>query len=115
MNLNTNQQIAIVLVVLGVLTASTAQLTDLFGPLASKYIVSASGLLVSIFSGILGVITGQGGQLRDVQAMPGVERITVNAAANQTLAAMAVDQSQPKIEIKAGAENTVAATARSTS
>jgi len=49
MNFNRNQVIGIVIVVLGVLTASTSQLTDLFGPGATKAIVSASTLLMSMF------------------------------------------------------------------
>ena len=67
--LTTSQVFAISLVVLGVLVSSTAQLTELFGPEATKYIVSAAGLLVSILSGISAVLTGQGSQIRAVVKM----------------------------------------------
>lgn len=112
MNLNFNQVIAIVLVILGVLVASTAQLTDLFGPIATKTIVSVSSLGMSILSGVLGVMTGQASQLKAVQDMPGVEKITVNSQANATLAALAVDPAQSKIKATPEAAATVQATAK---
>ena len=99
MNLTINQWISIALVVLGVNVASTAQLTDLMGPQAAKYIVSLSGLLMSIVAGVQGIISGQASQLKAVQAMPGVETILVNKQANQTLARLALDQAQPKIDV----------------
>lgn len=67
--LTTAQIFSIVLVVLGVLVASTGQLTDLFGPQATKYVVSAAGMLMSILSGISAVVTGQTQQIKDVVAM----------------------------------------------
>jgi hypothetical protein len=111
-NLNANQVIAIVLVVLGVCVASTAQLTDLFGPHAAKTIVSVSGLLMSILSGVLGVITGQGSQIRAVQNMAGVDKILVNGRANETLASLAVDPTQQKIEPTRGSEQAVQTAAK---
>jgi hypothetical protein len=112
MNLNANQVVAIALVILGVFVASTAQLTDLFGAMAAKYIVSFSGLLMSILSGILGVMTGQSSQVKAVQAMPGVEKIVVNAQANETLATLAVDPAQAKIEALPSAQAAVNKTAQ---
>ncbi len=44
--------------------------------------------------------------------MPGVEKIVVNEKANATLATLAVDQTQPKIETMPDAKLAVAATAR---
>lgn len=113
MNLNLNQIIAIIVVILGVFVASTAQLTDLFGPLVAKTVVSASGLLMSVLSGILGVLTGQASQVKAVQSMPGVDNIVVNKQANPTLAALVVDPNQPKIVASPGAEAVIAATAKS--
>lgn len=112
MNLNANQVIAIVCVVLGVLVASTAQLTDLFGPAVAKYVVSAAGLLSSIMAGVLGVMTGQASQVKAVQGMPGVEKIVVNEKANSTLASIAVDPSQKKVEVLPQAAATVKQTAQ---
>lgn len=106
-----NQMLAIVLVVLGVLTASSAQLTDLFGPMNTKIIVSGAGLLNSVFAGILAVLTGQGAQIRDVQAMPGVDKIVVNAQANPTLATMAIDPAQMKVQAAPGDSDAITQTA----
>jgi len=95
---NVKQVLAIVMVVLGVLTASTAQLTDLFGPGTTKAIVSLAGLVNSILAGILGIFSSQSNTVKDVQAMDGVEKIVVNKQANQTLATLAVDPTNLKIE-----------------
>lgn len=110
--MNLNQIFAITLVVLGVLAASTAQLNDLVGPTATKTIVSIAGLLTSIISGILGVLTGQASQVKAVQAMPGVEKIVVNKEANQTLAALAIDPLQDKVEALPTDESAVTKTAK---
>jgi len=96
-NLNRNQIIAITIALLSVLGGSTAQLTELFGIGLTKIIIAASTLGTTALSAVLAVITSQGGQVRDVLAMPGVEKINVNAAANKTLAAIAIDPSVDKI------------------
>lgn len=97
MNLNGKQIISIVGAVLSVLMISTAQLTDLFGAGVAKSIVSVAGLGNLVLQSIMTAITSQSSQVRDVLAMPGVQRIDVNAAANQTLAAIAIDPSVDKI------------------
>ena len=97
MNLNRNQIIAITIAILGVMIGSAAQLTELFGVGVTKTIISVASLLNSILSSVLAVISSQGGQVHDVLAMPGVEHIDVNAAANKTLAAIAIDPSVNKI------------------
>jgi len=106
MNLTRNQMIAITLAVLGVLAGSATQLTDLFGPNVAKTMVTASSLVQTILAGILAALTGQTAQVKDVLAMPGVEKITVNAAANQTLSAIAVD---PKVDKIAPAQGDITA------
>lgn len=112
MNLNRNQLMAITIAVLGVLMVSTAQLTDLFGPAVAKSVVSVAALLNSILGSTLAVITSQGGQVLDVLAMPGVDKIDINAKANKTLAAIAVDPSIDKISPTPAAQAAVAATAQ---
>lgn len=67
--LTTAQIFSIILVVLGVLVASTGQLNDLLGPQVTKYIVSLAGLLMSILSGISAIVTGANQQVKDVVAM----------------------------------------------
>lgn len=98
MNLTSKQWMAIVLAVLGVTMASTTQLSELIGPQAAKTVVTVAGLLNSLLASILAVVSSQTGLVKDVEAMPGVEKITVNAQANQTLAGMAVDPMRDKIE-----------------
>lgn len=112
MNLTPLQIIGIVLVINGALIGSTAQLTDLFGPMIAKYIISIASLGNSIFGGIVTMISGQGSQIKNVLAMPGVENITVNRQANAALATIAVDPAQDKISPTLSAQDTVAATAK---
>lgn len=111
MNFNAKQWLSVALVVLGVLTASAAQLTDLFGPAVTKTIVSIATLCMSMLAGISGVLSTQSSLIKDVQAMPGVEKITVNERASEALATLAVDPTQNKIETKKGDEAAVNSTA----
>jgi len=97
MNLTPLQWIGIILAVNGALTGATAQLTDLFGPTIAKDIVSVASLASAILGGIITSMSGQAAQVKSVLAMPGVEKVTVNAQANQTLASMAVDPNVDKI------------------
>lgn len=96
-NLNGKQIIAILAAVLSVLMVSTAQLTDLFGAQMAKTIVSIAGLVNTILTSVIAVLTTQAQQVKDVLAMPGVEKIDVNAQANKTLATIAVDPTVDKI------------------
>lgn len=112
MNLNGKQLISIVIAILGVLMISTAQLTDLFGPTLAKSVVSTAALLNSVLASIMAVITSQGSTVKDVLAMPGVDKINVNASANQTLAAIAVDPTINKISATPQAQAAVEATAK---
>lgn len=98
MSLNRNQVLAITIAILSAMAASTAQLTDIFGPGVAKTVISSAGLLNSALSAILAVITSQSGIVRDTLAMPGVENIQINRQANQTLASIAVDPLQDKIQ-----------------
>jgi hypothetical protein len=112
------QKIGLAIAILGFLAGASTQLTDIFAPFGSiapvvvKEIVSISGF----GSGILGIIvsnlTGQANQIKAVQDMPGVESIVVNANANKTLAQLAVDPAQAKVDVKSGAEASVNQTAR---
>lgn len=114
MNLNGTQTIAIIIAVLSVLSGATAQLTDLFGAIIAKDLVSGAGLVTAVLSSVLAVITSQGSQVKSVLAMPGVDSIKVNAQANSTLAQIAVstDPALAKIEPVANAETKVAAIAK---
>lgn len=97
MNITRNQWFAIVILLLTVLTGGSAQLTDLVGPYATKLIISFSTLATGFLAGAQIILTGQGQQVRDVAAMPGVERVSINAMANTTLATVATDPDQAKV------------------
>lgn len=111
MNLNVTQVLAILIAVLGVVSGSTAQLTDLLGQSAAHNAASAASFLSSILSAIVLAVSGQASQVKAVQAMLGVDKIVVNSQANSTLASLAVDPQQDKIEAAPGAERAVKATA----
>lgn len=106
------QIIGIVLAVNGALTGATAQLTDLFGAVVAKDIVSVASLGSAILGGVITAMSGIGSQISNVAALPGVERISVNASANDTLATLAVDPAQRKIGATPEAKVAVAATAQ---
>lgn len=95
-----NQWLGIIAVVLNAIVVSTAFLTDTFGASVAKEIVGSAAFLNMILGGVATLLSGQGQQIKDVVAMPGVERITVNTQANQTLATMAVDPLQGKVAPK---------------
>lgn len=97
MNLTGKQIIAIVAAVVSALMLATTQLTDIFGASTAKSIVSMASLLNLILNSIIAALSGQATLVRDVAAMPGVERIAVNSTANQALATVATDPAQPKV------------------
>lgn len=107
LNLNSKQIISIIGVVISVLMVSSAQLTELMGPGVAKTIVTVAGLLNMLFQGITVALTSQTSTVNDVLAMPGIENIKVNAQANQTLSAMAVDPKQDKISPMQSAQSDV--------
>lgn len=114
MTLNGKQIISIIGAVLGVLMISTTQLTDLFGPGVAKTVVSIAGLVNTILSSVMAVITAtmpQGDQVKQVLAMPGVEKIDVNRNASPELAKLAVDPTVNKISATPEAQVAVANTA----
>lgn len=111
MNLNGKQIIAIVGAVLSVLIVSTAQLTDLLGPAMAKTIVTIASLANMLFSAVTVALTSQGSTVKDVLAMPGVEKININADANKTLASLAIDPAVNKISPTPDAMNQVTKTA----
>lgn len=111
MNLNGKQIIQIVGVVISVAMVSSAQLTDLLGPTIAKTIVTVAGLLNMTLQGITVALSTQSAQIKDVAAMPGIERITVNASASPALAQVATDPDQKKVGATPEAKAAVIATA----
>ena len=112
MNLNGKQIISIIAAVVSALMLATTQLTDIFGASTAKLIVSTAALANMILNSIIAAITGQATMIRDVAAMPGVEKISVNANANQTLAAAAIDPVQDKVAPVLNDLESVTATAK---
>ena len=118
MNLTTVQRLAVTIAILGFVAGSATQLTDILSPFGSnaplivKEIVSLSTFVSGGLGVILAFITGQANAIKAVQAMPGVEKITVNAQASQVLAQLAIDPTQPKLDVLPAAASAVAATAK---
>lgn len=112
MNLNLKQVISIIGAILSVLMISTAQLTDLLGPGLAKTITTVAGLANMIISSVTVAITSQGSMVRDVASMQGVEKISVNSQANQTLSSLAIDPTQNKIAPTTAAMQDVTQTAK---
>lgn len=79
------------------LITGAALLQTLLGQALTIDIVAALGILNIIISSYAAAVSGQASLVKDVAAMPGVERISVNAAASPALATVAVDPDQKKV------------------
>lgn len=97
MNLTGKQVLLIISAVLSALVASTAQLTDIFGPTEAKAIISVVSLLNTIITSVAASVIGQASLVKDVAAMPGIARIAVNEQASPTLAQVATDPLVQKV------------------
>jgi hypothetical protein len=114
-HLTVNQIIGIAIVILSVLSGASSQLTELFGTKIATDIVISCNLLTAIVSGVLVMLTSQSSQIKNVLAMPGVEKIDVNEKANAALAAIAIDPEVNKIGPTPAAASRVEATAAANS
>jgi hypothetical protein len=112
-NLTLVQWIGIMVGLNSLLMGATPQLTVLFGTAAVPYIIAVATLGNGALGVFVTVIGGQSAQVRNVLAMPGVEKIDVNGQANGTLATLAVDPTQNKIAPTPAAMQQVTATAKS--
>jgi hypothetical protein len=110
-NLTLVQWIGLLVGLNSLFMGATPQLTVLFGTTAVPYIIAVATLANGALGVIGMVVGGQSSQVKSVLAMPGVERITVNAQANQTLAAIAVDPTVNKIAPTLQAQEAVTKTA----
>lgn len=111
-NLTLVQWIGIMVGLNSLLMGATPQLTVLFGTVAVPYIIAIATLGNGALGVFVTVVGGQGSQVRNVLAMPGIERVSVNAQANQTLAALAVDPTVNKIAPIVTAQEAVTKTAQ---
>jgi hypothetical protein len=113
-NLTLLQWIGAVLVINGALNGSLNEMADLFGSVWAHHVLSICTIGSAICGGLILNFGGQGAQIRNVAAMPGVETIQVNAKANQTLAQLAVSKAPEaaNVEPVQAAEVRVAAIAK---
>ncbi len=81
----------------GGLITGAALFNPLVGQSMALKIISGLGICQIIVSGISSNLSTQGNLVKDVAAMPGVSRISVNADASPALAQAATDSTQPKI------------------
>jgi hypothetical protein len=97
-NITTLQWIGIIILFNTTLIGGSSQLADLaLSAVAVKAILAVATLGNGFLGGLVTMFGGQAAQVQTVAAMPGVERISVNAAANQTLAAVATDPAVSKV------------------
>jgi len=115
LNLTPMQILGILIIVNGAMIGGTTQLTNIFGDHATTIIVSIAALGNSIFGGLITLFSGQGAQVQQVLAMPGVEKIDVNGRASAVLAKLAVDPNVNKIAPTPAAMADVTATAKAAS
>lgn len=100
-----------VLVINTVLVGSMTQLTDLFGPVMANHILSVCVIGSGICGGFIMNMGGLGSQAKNVMAAGGT--IDVGPNASPSLAKLAMDPAQSKIDAAPGASAAVAAIAKS--
>jgi hypothetical protein len=105
------QILGIILVINGALSGAVNELTDLLGPTIAKHVLSVCVIGSGICGGFITMFGGLGTQVKNVLAMPGVEKIAVNGQANSTLATIAMDPHEDKIAPTQAAMDKVTATA----
>lgn len=97
MNLTTKQWFQITQGVFSSLITAGALFTQLFGETMTLKIIAMLGLINIVVSSFGAAVSSQANLVKDVAAMPGVSRVSVNADANQALAAVATDPSVAKV------------------
>ena len=98
MNLTPLQWLGIIILFNGTLIGGANFLTDLFLSAAMvKAVVAVASLGNMFLGGLVTMFSSQGAVVKQVAAMPGVEKIQVNAGANTALAQVATDPEQPKV------------------
>lgn len=111
-NLTPTQWILLIMSTAGVLNGSAAQLTEWFGPTVAHAVISVISFGQTMIGAWAMALSGQGGAVKQVLAMPGIEKITVNDQAGMALAAIAIDKAVDKISPTPAAFAAVEATAK---
>lgn len=83
----------------GLITAG-ALFTTLFGQDMTLKIIACLGLVNIVLSSVGAAVSGQANLIKDVAAMPGVQQISVNASANQTLAQIATSGASDSAKVE---------------
>lgn len=114
MELTLQQKLAITTGVVGAATAAFGALNSVMTPTEALIGTVILGFISACLGTVGTVLSSQGAQIKAVAAMPGIERMTVNASANETLAQAAVssDPALAKIEPTTAANSAVNATAK---
>lgn len=115
MGLTSKQWFNIVSGSIASLITAGALFTSLFGETTTLKIIAVLGLVNIVLSSVGAALSGpdnQQTQIRNVLAMPGVEKLEVNDKASQTLASMAVNPVIDKIGPTSATEAKVAAIAK---
>lgn len=112
MNITSKQWFQIISGAISGLITGAALLQQLVGQTVALQIVAGLGIANIILSSVGTALSGQAGLVKDVAAMPGVDKITVNANATQSLASVAVASDQPKVAASQGSLQEVATIAK---
>jgi hypothetical protein len=96
-NLTSKQWFQIISGSISGLITGAALLTTLFGQDLTIKIVAVLGIINIVLSTVGTAVSGQANLVKDVAAMPGVQRVSVNTDANPTLASVAIDPGQTKV------------------
>lgn len=97
MNLNSYQYFLIAVAILSAVSGMTAQFTDLFGAGPAHLIVTAASAANTLITAIMTPLVGNASMVKNVAALPGVDRVQVNTQATPAIAAVAVDPAQTKV------------------
>ena len=96
-NLTSKQWFQIISGTISGLITGAALLQTLLGQDLTIKLVAFFGIINIVLSSVGAALSGQANLVRDVAAMPGVDRISVNAQATPALAQVAVDPEQKKV------------------
>lgn len=100
MNWTSKQWFQIISGINGGLITGAALLQTLFGQDLTLKIVAALGIIGIIINSVGTALSGndsQATQIRNVAAIPGVERVVINTSAPASVAAVALDPSQKNV------------------
>lgn len=80
----------------GIITGA-ALLNPLVGQETALMIISGLGIVNIVLNSVGAAVSGQANLVKDVGAMPGVQKVLINKDANQVLASLATDPLQVNV------------------